>query len=163
LDGLLIFSLRVVDTSLQTMRVMMMARGYKLFTALLGFAGSLVYIKAISPVIQNMHSWTNLLGYAAGFATGMVVGLIVEDRLAMGFALLRIISSRRGVELAETLRAAGYAVTEISAWGKDGNVSVLYCFISRKRVEELIELVHSTDEEAFVSAENVRSVRRGYY
>jgi uncharacterized protein YebE (UPF0316 family) len=104
LQGLLIFALRIIDMSLSTMRFMMIARGYKLLAGIFGFFGAIVFIVAIRPVIQNLDDWGNLIGYAAGFSTGMVIGLILEERLAMGFTFFRIVSSRRGCEVAERLQ-----------------------------------------------------------
>jgi len=163
LQALLIFALRIIDMSLSTMRFMMMARSYKLLAGIFGFFGSIVFIVAIRPVIQNLDDWGNLIGYAAGFSTGMVLGLILEERLAMGFTFFRIVSSRRGCEVAEKLRMAGFAVTEIPAWGKDGSVALLHCYVQRKRFDELVRLVNDADAEAFIAAEQVRSVRRGYW
>jgi uncharacterized protein YebE (UPF0316 family) len=163
MQGLIIFGLRVVEMTLQTLRFMLMGRGYMLLTALFGFAGSILYLVAVSPVIQTMNSWTNLLGYAAGFATGGFIGQLLEERMAMGFTILRVISSRRGVELTERLREVRFAVTEVSAWGKDGCVSLLYCFVPRKRIDELVDLIHEIDADAFISARDVRQVQRGYW
>jgi uncharacterized protein YebE (UPF0316 family) len=162
LQGLLIFGLRIIDMSLSTLRLMMMTRGYKLLTATFGFFGSAVFVIAIRPVIQDLDDWRKLIGYAAGFSTGMLLGLYLEERLGMGFTLFRIVSSRRGVELAARLRTAGYAVTEIAAWGKDGNVALLHCIVQRRRLEELIALVNLVDPEAFIAAQDVRSLQRGY-
>jgi uncharacterized protein YebE (UPF0316 family) len=149
--------------SLFTMRFMLMARGYKLISGLLGFIGSIVFVIAIRPVVQDLSSWGNLIGYAAGFSTGMVIGLIIEERIAVGYTFLRIFSSRRGKELAEKLRHEGFAITEVPARGKDGYVSLLHCFARRKRLAELVELIQETDEDSFISAENVRSVRGGFW
>jgi uncharacterized protein YebE (UPF0316 family) len=163
MQGLFIFGLRIMDMTLQTMRLMLMGRGYKLLTALFGFAGAAIYVLAVSPVIRNMGSWTNLLGYAAGFATGGLIGQLLEERMAMGFTILRVISSRRGGELAQRLRAVHFAVTEISGWGMEGNVSLLYCFTPRKRTGELVDLIREIDADAFVSSQNVRQIQRGFW
>ncbi len=162
MQGLIIFGLRILDTSFFTIRLMLTARGRKMLAGILGFMGSLIYVTAIKPVIKDMTDWGTLVGYSAGFATGMLLGLIIEERMAVGYALFRIISTNRGAEIAQNLRSVGFAVTEIPAWGLNGNVTLLHCFVRRKRAEELIELAASVDSEAFISIENVRSVKHGY-
>ena len=126
LVALSIFALRVVDMSLDTIRVLFVVRGKKLLSWILGFFQSAVFVVAISSVLANLNNILSLLGYAGGFATGNVVGMLIEERLAIGHIQLTIMSSLRGASIAEQLRAAGYAVTEISGRGRDGTVTVLH-------------------------------------
>ena len=88
-----IFSLRVCDMTLDTLRVLFVMRNRKAFAWLLGFFQSAIYVVAISSVLQNLDNPLNIVGYAAGFATGNVIGLLIEERLAIGHVQLSIISS----------------------------------------------------------------------
>jgi len=161
--ALLIFTLRVVDISLYTMRIFMITRGRKAGAWIFGFAQAFVYVVAIRAVISDLGNWLNMLGYAAGFATGLVVGITIERRLALGHLLLRIISARHGMEIAENLRGAGFAVTEIPAHGKDGMVSLLICNIFRRHLDQVREIVTSLDEAAFITAEDVTPLQHGFW
>jgi uncharacterized protein YebE (UPF0316 family) len=163
LGGLLIFGLRVIDMSLDTLRVLFVMRGRKGLAWILGFCQSLVFIIAISSVLTHIGNVFNILGYAAGFATGNVIGMKIEERLAVGHSLLTIISSMRGAVIAETLRKAGYAVTEIPARGKDGTVTVLHCSVLRKDISAVDTIVLEADPNAFVTVEDMRPVRRGFW
>ena len=163
MQAVLIFFLRIIDVGLATTRFMLMARGYRLAVWVMGFIGSTIFISAIRPVIQDVSNWGNVLAYAGGFATGMVIGMLAEERLAKGFTLLRIVSVRRGSELADKLRLAGYAVTGTPARGKDGSVDLLLCFVQRKHATQVVRLVTEIDGDAFVSSEAVRSVNHGYW
>lgn len=118
---------------------------------------------AVSSVITNLGNPLNVIGFAAGFATGNVVGMIIEERLAIGYIQLRVISSRRGTALADRLRAEGYAVTEIPARGRDGVVTLLSCSVRRKQVETVRQMVSNVDAEAFITAEEIRPLRRGFW
>jgi uncharacterized protein YebE (UPF0316 family) len=159
----LIFALRVSDMTLDTLRVLVVMRGRKGIAWVLGFCQALIFVIAISTVLSNLDNPLNILGYAAGFATGNVVGMLIEERLAIGHIQLSIISPRRGAALAERLRAEGYAITEISARGKDGVVTLLSCSVLRKNVAKVQQLVNEVDDSAFITAEDVRSVRRGFW
>ncbi len=114
LFALMIFALRVVDMSLDTIRVLFVVRGKKLIVWVLGFFQSLVFVVAISSVLTQLNNILNVIGYATGFATGNLVGMLIEQRLAIGHILITIISSSRGSYIAEQLRSNGYAVTEIA-------------------------------------------------
>jgi uncharacterized protein YebE (UPF0316 family) len=148
---------------MDTLRMLFVMRGRKGIAWVLGFFQSVIYVLAITSVINQLNNPLNIIGYAAGFATGNVVGMLIEERLAIGHIHLRIISPRLGVSMARVLRDAGFAVTEISARGKDGMVSVLSVSVLRKDVPRVETLVHENDPEAFMTSEDVRPVRRGYW
>jgi len=159
----LIFMLRVSDMSLDTLRVLFVMRGRKSIAWVLGFFQALIFVLAISSVLSNIGNLLNVVGYAAGFATGNVLGMLIEERLAIGHIHLRVVSPHRGVAIAEKLRAEGYAVTEVPARGKDGMVAVLSCSVLRKKVDRVRSIVNTVDADAFITAEDVRSVRRGFW
>ncbi len=159
----LIFLLRVGDMSLDTLRVLFVIRARKGFAWALGFAQSAIWVLAISNVLAHLDNPLNLLGYAAGFATGNVVGMWIEERLALGHVDVRVISSRRGAAVAEALRSAGFAVTEFSGRGKDGTVTILNCSVRRREVGRVEKHVAGVDPEAFVTVEEVRPLHRGFW
>ena len=163
LSAFLIFGLRITDMSLDTLRMLFMMRGRQALVWTIGLFQSAVYVLAITKVLSNLNNPLTVLGYAAGFATGNVIGMIIEERLAIGHIHLEIISQRRGVALAKALRKAGYGVTETSARGKDGTVRVLSASILRKDLAHARHIVHETDEDAFMTSEDVRPIRRGFW
>lgn len=163
LIALSIFFLRVIDMSLDTIRVLFVVRGRKLLAWILGFFQSAVFVVAISSVLTNPQNFLTIIGYAAGFATGNVVGMFIEERLAIGHIHLSIVSPTRGFGIAEKLRSQGYAVTEIAARGLTGTVTLLHVDVMRRQLSEVDNLVRETDPEAFITAEDVRPVRRGFW
>ena len=159
----MIFALRVGDMTLDTLRVLFVMRGRRGIAWVLGFFQSAIFVLAITSVLANLNNPLNIIGYAAGFATGNVLGITIENRLAIGHANLRIISSRRGAAIAEYLRSAGYAVTEIPARGKDGMVTMLAVSVLRKNIEQVRSSVNNVDPEAFITAEDIRPLRHGFW
>lgn len=162
-SALAIFALRVADMSLDTIRVLFVVRGRKGLVWIIGVVQSLVFVIAITRVLSNLDNPLNIIGYAVGFATGNFIGIIIEERLAIGHILLTIISSSRGAAISEKLRSGGFAVTEIPARGKDGMVSVLHCNVFRKDVDHVESLILESDPGVFITAEDVRPVRRGFW
>ncbi len=104
-----------------------------------------------------------MLGYAMGFATGLIIGMIIENQMAIGYTNIRIISPHRGIEVAEGLRGSGYAVTEVSAQGRDGMVAILHCSVLRKYENRIKKVITRLDPDAFVTAENVYLIQRGFW
>ncbi|OGN93058.1 MAG: hypothetical protein A2Y88_10730 [Chloroflexi bacterium RBG_13_48_10] len=159
----LIFILRVVDMTLDTLRVLFVMRGKKKIAWVLGFFQSAVFVLAIGQVLTQLNNPLNIIGYAAGFATGNVVGMIIEERIAIGHILVNIISPRRGSAIVSHLRQNGYAVTELSGRGKDGMVSMINCSVLRKQVDTVHQLINEIDPEAFITAEDVRPIKHGFW
>jgi uncharacterized protein YebE (UPF0316 family) len=163
LGAALIFALRVSDMTLDTLRVLFVMRGRKLVAWILGLFQSAIFVLAIGKVLTQLNNPLNILGYAAGFATGNVVGMFIEEKIAIGHILVSIISPRRGSAIVAHLRQNGYAVTELSGRGKDGMVSLLNCSVLRKQVETVHQLVDEIDPEAFITLEDVRPLRHGFW
>jgi uncharacterized protein YebE (UPF0316 family) len=163
LSAIPIFFLRLVDVSLYTVRLMMVVRGRKVLAWVFAFFQSFVFVTALRMVLSDMGDWAKYLGYSAGFATGILTGMWLEARLAVGYTHLRVISPRRGAELTERLREAGFAVTEIAGIGKDGAVGILNCSVLRRQAGQFESLVQQIDPDAFMTAEDVRKVDGGFW
>ena len=156
-----IFFLRVGDMSLDTIRMLFVVRGRKAIAWGLGFGQSLLFVVAISSVLANLDNLITVLAYATGFATGNVIGMLIEERMAVGYLHFTIISSNRGAVIAEQLRKSGHAVTEIPARGKNGTVSMLNTNVKRKDMEHVETIVLKADPEAFITQDEIRPVRHG--
>jgi uncharacterized protein YebE (UPF0316 family) len=163
LGALGIFALRVSDMTCDTLRVLFVVRGRKGIAWVLGFIQAAIFVIAITSVLKNLNNPVTIIGYAAGFATGNVLGMWIEERLAIGHVKISIVSQRLGAATSQALREAGFGVTEIPARGKDGMVSMLSVSVLRKDVARVEQVVRGTDPEAFVIAEDVRPLRRGFW
>jgi len=163
LIALLIFVVRVIATSLDTLRVIFTMRSNKIWVWILGFINSMIWVLTFAFVLSDIDNFVNVLVYAGGFATGNVVGMWIEDKLAIGFTEVRIISPNWGAAILDALRKHNYAVTEIPARGKDGMVSVITSSIRRGQVPDFEQLVLDIDENAFITKEDVVAVRQGFW
>jgi uncharacterized protein YebE (UPF0316 family) len=163
LAALGIFFLRVCDMSLDTIRIMFVVRGEKKLAWVLGFFQSLIFVVAITSVLTNLGNILNIIGYAAGFATGNVVGMVIEEKLAFGHIRLTIMSPLRGAKISSLLRENGFGVSELSARGRDGVVAVLHCNVLRKDVSTAETIILEADPDAIVTAEDIRPLVRGFW
>jgi uncharacterized protein YebE (UPF0316 family) len=163
LGALLIFFARLINLSVDTMRVFMVVRGRKGTAWILGFIQTVIYVLVFSFIIQDITNIINLVAYAGGFATGNVVGMWIEGRMAVGHLHLRVISPSRGAAISERLREEGFAVTEISGRGKDGMVTLLNVSVMRRDAERVQDIICEVDENAFISAEELRPIQRGFW
>jgi uncharacterized protein YebE (UPF0316 family) len=123
----------------------------------------MLWVVAITSVLSNLDNLLNIVAYAGGFATGNVVGMTIEERLAIGHAHMRVISSGRGTAILEAIRKAGYGATEISGRGKDGTVTIISCSIKRRHISKIQREISQIDQDAFITVEEIRPLHRGYW
>ena len=159
---LVIFVLRTVDLTLSTLRLLFIVRGRRAPAWILGLVQAILFVAGIAGVLGNLQDPLNLIAYAVGFATGSVLGMIIETRLAPGHSLLRITSARRGRTILEVLHREGRGATEISGQGKLGMVSLIFCFVPRRHIDRVKRMTVDTDPEAFITVEHVRQLRGGW-
>jgi uncharacterized protein YebE (UPF0316 family) len=160
---LIIFALRTLDLTVATLRMLLVVRGRKSLAWIFGLFQSASFVLGIAGVLGNLSNPLNLLAYAAGFATGNVIGITIEARVAPGQSLLRIVSSKWGALLTESLRSFGHGVTEVLAHGMEGTVSVIYCYVPRREVRSTKVEILTVDPEAFVTVQSVRQLRGGWW
>ncbi|MEL7237574.1 MAG: DUF5698 domain-containing protein [Planctomycetota bacterium] len=160
LGAFLIFLARILDVAIGTMRGIYTMRGYRKMATLLGFFESLIFIVALSGVLHGELNLPRILAYAAGFAGGIYVGISIEAFIGSGWQVVRVIA-RDYPELDEAVRAAGWAVTEVPAEGRDGPTKILLIVSRRRRVKKLIELVNAEAPGAFITIDGTGRVIGG--
>jgi uncharacterized protein YebE (UPF0316 family) len=158
---ILIFCARVVDVTFGTLRIIFISRGMKFFAPVVGFFEILIWLVAIGQIFQNVGSIVNMLAYAGGFAVGNYVGIIVEERMAMGFNLVRIITQHDAGELISAFNEKGFGVTVVDGDGKRGAVKLIFLVVKRKDVETALEMVQRFNPNAFYTIADVRSAKGG--
>jgi uncharacterized protein YebE (UPF0316 family) len=160
---ILIFVARVADVSIGTIRIIFVSKGMKLLAPLCGFFEILIWLIAIGKVFQNFTNPIYYIAYAGGFATGNYVGIIIEERLAIGLCVIRTVTRRDATNLIEFLRAAGYGVTTMDAQGASGPVKIIYTVVRRYDIEQINGVIQKYNPKAFYSIEDVRFASEGAF
>ena len=158
MGGFVIFLLRLIDMSLDTLRMLFVVRGQRVIVWILGVTTSIIYVVAISNVLTgNKHPFT-ILCYGVGYATGNVLGMRIEERLAIGYKQINIVSQNKGKEIAKALRDQGYGVTELIGQGMNGTVDVVSTSVKRKQEKDVRNTVLEIDENAFITEDDFSPV-----
>jgi uncharacterized protein YebE (UPF0316 family) len=151
----LIFTARVIDVSMGTMRVVFISRGLKYLAPVVGFFEILVWLVAIGQIMKNLSNPVCYVAYAGGFAMGNFVGIWISERLSLGVVLVRVITNRDASELVEYLKSEDYGVTSIDGHGTMGQVKVVFTIVPRKEAGRVVELVKKFNSKAFYSIEEI--------
>jgi uncharacterized protein YebE (UPF0316 family) len=159
----LIFLARALDVSMSTVRIVFLMKGEKFLAAIIGFFESLIWLLAIGQIIQNVTNVPAYLGWAGGFALGNYIGLIIEERLAVGKIILRIITQIESASLIEQFKKSGYGITQISGQGASGPVKIIFLVINREQIEQAVRIIQEFNPKAFYTIEDVRTAREGVF
>jgi uncharacterized protein YebE (UPF0316 family) len=160
---LLIFLARICDVSIGTMRIIFVSKGKKNIAPILGFFEVLIWITAISKIMQNLDNYINYVAYAAGFATGNLIGMIIEEKLAMGIQMIRVFANERGLELVQALSSNGHGATAVEAQGARDKVHLVYTIVQRNELDEVLNVIDHFNPKAFYTIEDIKAVNEGIF
>ena len=155
---LLIFSARIIDVSLSTLRIVFVSRGIRYLAPIVGFFEILVWLLAIGQIMVHMTNPLYYIAYAGGFALGTLIGMMIEERLSIGKVLIRVITRKDATELVGHLMGEDYSITYLDAQGKHGKVKIIYTIIDRHDVGDVVKLIKRYNPQAFYIIEDVRFV-----
>ncbi|MBZ0255167.1 DUF5698 domain-containing protein, partial [bacterium] len=91
---LIIFFARITDVTVGTLRIVFLTQGRKKLAPLVGVIEVTVWLLAVSSVIQNVTEPLNFIAYVAGYSTGSYLGILVEERLALGKIIFRLVTRK---------------------------------------------------------------------
>jgi len=146
---------------LDTLRMLFVVRGQRVIVWILGVITSIIYIVAISNVLTGANHPFTILCYGVGYATGNVLGMRIEERLAIGYKQINVVSQTKGHEIAQALRDQGYGVTELTGTGMNGTVDLVSSSVKRKHAKDVRKIIEQIDEKAFITEDDFNPVNSG--
>ncbi|MBW3467642.1 DUF2179 domain-containing protein [Arthrospiribacter ruber] len=155
---LLIFMARVTDVSINTLRIMFVLNGKKNVAPILGFFEAMIWLLAIGQIFQNINNPMSYIAYAGGFAMGTYVGMTIEEKLALGRVLVRVITPTPMPELIEYMKEKNFRFTNVGAEGRYGKVNLLFTVMKREDLKEYVSKVKKLNDKAFYTIESVKRV-----
>ncbi|MGQ9846161.1 MAG: DUF2179 domain-containing protein [Bacteroidales bacterium] len=155
---------RIFDVTVGTLRIILVSKGNKKLAPLLGFVEVLAWIIVIGEIMKSANNLACYLGYATGFAVGNYIGMLVEEKLALGNLIIRIITEENARQLKDAIVKAGFGMTIVPGFGAMGNpVDVIFMAIHRSDLEKVIELIKANNSRAFYSIEELKYVSEGVF
>jgi len=152
---ILIFIARIADVSINTIRIIYVLGGRRWTATLLGFFESLIWLMAIRQIFEHMDNWICYVAYPAGFASGIFVGMIIEEKIAYGKVIVRIITSSEVNILIDYLNSQQYRYTHVNAEGPEGHENLVFTVLARDHLEDLLYYLKDILPTAFYTVEKV--------
>jgi len=161
---LLIFSSRVVDVTIDTLRLIFISKGFKTLAPILGFFEVIIWLLAITQIMKHLDNFVCYIAYGGGFAVGNYVGMYIEEKLSIGNVIVRVITKDTSKELIDALIKNNYGMTIVDAKGAmDSNVKIIFSVVKREDLKTMIDIINKYNPNAFYSVEDVRTVKEGYF
>jgi len=152
-----------VDVSIGTMRVIFVTKGYRWLAPLCGFFEVFIWLIAMTQIMKNLSNVFCYVAYAGGFATGNFVGMFIEQYMALGTVLIRIITKNEAQELLDYFKAHNYGVTVVDAEGLFDKVKIIFTVIKRVDIPSVIDSIKKLNPQAFYTIEDIRFVNEDSY
>jgi uncharacterized protein YebE (UPF0316 family) len=159
----LIFLSRMTDVSMATLRHIFISKGFRKIVPILGFFEVLIWLIAMRQVFNHLDNIACFIAWAAGFSAGTYLGMYIEERLAMGSQIIRIISPGNFEELIKAFKNRNQGVTVVDGQGAMGPVKLIFTIVKRSDKHEIIKLIHEHAPNAFYSVEDVKGSEHGVF
>ena len=154
LIGFIIFMARVIDVSIGTMRTISIVHGKVKTAFLFGLMEVSIWLVVITTVLNQIkkHPYLGIF-YAVGFATGNVVGILIEKNLPFGNIVVRLIDIRNGSSLAQRLRLNGYHATLFKGESNPRIREDLSLICKRRDLKKIIGLAEEIEASVIYTSE----------
>ncbi|WP_138417812.1 DUF2179 domain-containing protein [Aquibacillus sediminis] len=159
----IILTINIVYVSLSTIRMILTLKGKRYVAAGISMFEITIYTVGLGLVLDNLDRIENLIAYAVGYGIGVVVGSKIEEKLALGYITVNVISSDPGIEFTRKLRDKGYGVTSWYAYGMEGDRLAMQILTPRKYELKLYETIKEIDPKAFIIAYEPKQIRGGFW
>lgn len=158
-----IFFGRICDVTLGTLRIIFVSKGERYKAPIVGFFEVLIWVVIISQIFSHANNIISYLAYAGGYAAGNYVGILVENRIAFGFQLLRVYTKKNATELLQLLNKEGIGATFVKGEGAISQVHVVEIVVGRKSQQMVTDIIASFDPDVFYLVEDIRYKRKGIF
>ena len=160
---ILIFISRLGDVTMATLRHIFISKGFRRIVPVLGFFEVLIWLVAMRQVFSHLDNVACFIAWAAGFSAGTYLGMYIEERLAMGAQIIRIISNEDVSPLTDALKSRHQGITIVDGKGAMGPVKLIFTIVKRTDKAEVIDLIHALTPNAFYSVEDVKGSEHGVF
>ncbi len=159
----MIFFGRICDVTLGTLRIIFVSKGEKYKAPIVGFFEVFIWVVIISQIFSQANSLVAYISYAAGYAAGNYVGILVENRIAFGYQLLRVYTKKEALELIKVLNSKDIGATFVKGEGAVSQVHIVEIVIGRKSLNEVIGIISDFDSKVFYLVEDIRYKKEGIF
>ena len=159
---ILLLVLQLAYVPMLALRTICMVKKLTLLTAFFGFLESIIYVFGLAIVLTGEQNLLQMLVYALGFSLGLIVGIHLENKIAIGYTSILVNIRDMNHEMIRNVREKGFGVTVFQGEGKDSPRYRLDILTKRSREHELLSLIEFYEPQAFVLSYEPTRFKGGY-
>ncbi|KUP09217.1 hypothetical protein Q73_00445 [Bacillus coahuilensis m2-6] len=159
----IILLINIVYVSFFTIRMILTLKGYRYVAAFVSMIEVVIYVVGLGLVLDNLNEIQNLVAYAVGYGIGVIVGMKIEEKLALGYITVNVITKEYDRNLPKELRELGYGVTNWAANGLEGDRMALQILTPRKYELKLYDTIKELDPKAFIMTYEPKAIHGGFW
>ena len=159
----IILLINIVYVSFFTIRMILTLKGQRYLAAFISTIEVIIYVIGLGLVLDNLNEIQNLIAYAVGYGIGVIVGMKIEEKLALGYITVNVITKGYDVDMPKMLREKGYGVTDWAANGLEGDRMALQILTPRKYELKLYQTIKELDPKAFIIAYEPKTIHGGFW
>ena len=160
---LIILVINIVYVSFFTIRMILTLKGRRYLAAFISMFEVVIYVVGLGLVLDNLNEIQNLIAYAVGYGIGVIVGMKIEEKLALGYITVNVITTEHDKDLPKQLREKGYGVTNWMASGLEGDRLSMQILTPRKYELKLYQTIKELDPKAFIIAYEPKTIHGGFW
>ncbi|MGM0791798.1 DUF2179 domain-containing protein [Bacillus infantis] len=159
----IILVINIVYVSFFTIRMILTLKGQRYLAAFISMIEVVIYVIGLGLVLDNLDQIQNLVAYAVGYGIGVVVGMKIEEKLALGYITVNVITKEYDKDVPRVLREKGYGVTNWAANGLEGDRMAMQILTPRKYELKLYQTIKELDPKAFIIAYEPKTIHGGFW
>ncbi|MDQ0230207.1 DUF2179 domain-containing protein [Metabacillus malikii] len=160
---LIILMINIVYVSFFTIRMILTLKGQRYLAAFISMFEVVIYVVGLGLVLDNLNEIQNLIAYAVGYGIGVIVGMKIEEKLALGYITVNVVTTESETNLPKQLREKGYGVTNWTAHGLEGDRLAMQILTPRKYEIKLYQLIKELDPKAFIITYEPKAIHGGFW
>jgi uncharacterized protein YebE (UPF0316 family) len=154
--------IQILYVALNSFRLVLMIKGRKLLASCISTIEIFIYVTGLALVLNHLETPLGIIVYSASYGAGIMVGIYIEQKIAIGYITLHVISEKE-MGMAEALREKGYGVTTWIGNGASGPRMVYMILAKRKEYHHLETVIQEVDPKAFIVAYEPRHFVGGFW
>jgi uncharacterized protein YebE (UPF0316 family) len=148
---------RIVETTLETIRMIYITRGHMYLASGIGVIKVAIWLLSTGLVLTNLQNIAGIVAYIAGYGIGTIIGMELENRISIGSVVVRVISTGDPTPFMQKAAGMGYGITRLEGSGYyDSTVTVLLMVVPRKELSSLLAMIHADFPDLLFTVEDVR-------
>lgn len=159
---IVIFLAKITEVTFATLRIILINKGHKNIGFVLAVIEIALWIVVVSNVITKLTLMKGAM-YGLGFAVGVYLGSLIENKLAIGnISIQAIVSEKNGTLIANTLRENGFGVTTMEGQGLEQARTVLLVYAKRKSKTSAKTIITEIEPKAMIISHDSNAISGGY-